>query len=206
MHGTDSPTSATAALECLSATVDARDTYTAGHSRRVRLISLMIGAAMDLDDAQMSVLGAAALFHDVGKLSIPDHILLKPSRLTSLEWEIMRRHSEEGARIIESAGVGGPAVPAIRHHHEHWDGTGYPAGLAGEEIPLEARIIHVADALDSMTTSRIYRPALPVRHAVQELRDQAGRQFCPTVIEALERVLRDNGFDERDDAELAGAA
>ena len=102
----------------------------------------------------------------------------------------MQRHAEEGARIIGRLGFLGDAVPAIRHHHERWDGTGYPDGLQGEEIPLGARIIHVADALDSMLTTRIYRAARPYEEALGELRRATGTQFCPRVVDALERLLR----------------
>ena len=151
----------TAAMESLSATVDARDAYTAGHSRRVQQLALAIGRELGLSQAELDLLGHAALFHDIGKLAIPDAILLKPASLTDEEWALMQRHADEGARIIDRLGFLNDAVPAIRHHHERFDGTGYPDGLKGEEIPLGARIIHVADALDSMLTTRIYRAARP---------------------------------------------
>ena len=147
----------TAAMESLSATVDARDAYTAGHSRRVQQLALAIGRELGLSQAELDLLGHAALFHDIGKLAIPDAILLKPASLTQEEWALMQRHADEGARIIDRLGFLDDAVPAIRHHHERFDGTGYPDGLSGEDIPLGARIIHVADALDSMLTTRIYR-------------------------------------------------
>ena len=150
-------------MESLSATVDARDAYTAGHSRRVQQLALAIGRELGLSQAELDLLGHAALFHDIGKLAIPDAILLKPASLTDEEWELMQRHADEGARIIDRLGFLNDAVPAIRHHHERFDGTGYPDGLEGEEIPLGARIIHVADALDSMLTTRIYRAARPAR-------------------------------------------
>src|SRR5438034_1002320 len=139
----------TAAMESLSATVDARDAYTAGHSRRVQQIALAVGRELGLSQAELDLLGHAALFHDIGKLAVPDAILLKPASLTQDEWSLMQRHAEEGARIIDRLGFLNDAVPAIRHHHERFDGTGYPDRLAGEDIPLGARIIHVADALDS---------------------------------------------------------
>ncbi|MGH3131485.1 MAG: bifunctional diguanylate cyclase/phosphohydrolase, partial [Gaiellaceae bacterium] len=134
----------TAAMESLSATVDARDSYTAGHSRRVQQLALAIGRELGLSQAELDLLGHAALFHDIGKLAIPDAILLKPASLTDDEWALMQRHADEGARIIDRLGFLNDAVPAIRHHHERWDGTGYPDRLQGEEIPLGARIIHVA--------------------------------------------------------------
>jgi putative nucleotidyltransferase with HDIG domain len=180
----------TAAMESLSATVDARDAYTAGHSRRVQQLALAIGRELGLSQAELDLLGHAALFHDIGKLAIPDSILLKPASLTPDEWALMQRHADEGARIIDRLGFLQDAVPAIRHHHERFDGTGYPDGIAGEEIPLGARIIHVADALDSMLTTRIYRAARPADEALEELRRGSGSQFCPRCVSALERLLR----------------
>jgi diguanylate cyclase (GGDEF)-like protein/putative nucleotidyltransferase with HDIG domain len=190
----------TAAMESLSATVDARDSYTAGHSRRVQELALAIARELGLSEAEIDLLGHAALFHDIGKLGIPDAILLKPGSLTDDEWGLMRRHSEEGAQIIDRLGFLDDAVPAIRHHHERWDGQGYPDGLRGEEIPLGARIIHVADAFDSMLTSRIYRAARPLDEALGELRRASGTQFCPRCVTALERVVpahRPDGVGER---------
>jgi diguanylate cyclase (GGDEF)-like protein/putative nucleotidyltransferase with HDIG domain len=180
----------TAAMESLSATVDARDAYTAGHSRRVQQLALAVGRELGLSQAELDLLGHAALFHDIGKLAIPDSVLLKPASLSSDEWGLMQRHADEGARIIDRLGFLGDAVPSIRHHHERWDGTGYPDRLAGEEIPLGARIIHVADALDSMLTTRIYRAARPAPEALEELRRGSGSQFCPRCVGALERLLQ----------------
>jgi diguanylate cyclase (GGDEF)-like protein/putative nucleotidyltransferase with HDIG domain len=186
----------TAAMESLSATVDARDKYTAGHSRRVQQLALAIGRELGLSQAELDLLGHAALFHDIGKLAIPDAILLKPASLSLEEWDLMQRHADEGARIIDRLGFLNDAVPAIRHHHERFDGTGYPDGLVGEEIPLGARIIHVADALDSMLTTRIYRAARPASEALEELRRASGTQFCPRCVAALERILPLEGIDD----------
>ena len=176
-------------MESLSASVDSRDSYTTGHSRRVQQIALAVGRELGLSQAELEVLGHAALFHDIGKLAIPDAILLKPAGLTDPEWSLMRDHAEEGARIIERLGFLGDAVPAIKHHHERFDGTGYPDGLRSQEIPLGARIIHVADALDSMLTSHVYRTARPAEEALAELRRGAGTQFCPRCVNALHRAL-----------------
>ncbi len=180
----------TAAMESLSATVDARDAYTAGHSRRVQQLALAIGRELGLSQAELDLLGHAALFHDIGKLAIPDAVLLKPATLTTDEWALMQRHADEGARIIDRLGFLNDAVPAIRHHHERFDGAGYPDGLSGEDIPLGARIIHVADALDSMLTTRIYRAARPADEALEELRRRSATQFCPRCVSALERLLQ----------------
>jgi diguanylate cyclase (GGDEF)-like protein/putative nucleotidyltransferase with HDIG domain len=180
----------TAAMESLSAIVDARDEYTAGHSRRVREIALAVGRELGLSPDQLEMLGHAALFHDIGKLAIPDAILLKPGPLDDQEWTLMRTHAEKGAAIIERLGFLHGAVPAIRHHHEWWDGGGYPDGLVGEDIPVGARIIHAADALDSMITTRIYRPALTTAEALRELQAGAGSQFCLGCVGAIERMLQ----------------
>jgi diguanylate cyclase (GGDEF)-like protein/putative nucleotidyltransferase with HDIG domain len=196
----------TAAMESLSATVDARDSYTAGHSRRVQQLALAIGRELGLSQAELDVLGHAALFHDIGKLAIPDAILLKPASLTSDEWALMQRHADEGARIIDRLGFLGDAVPAIRHHHERFDGTGYPDRLRGEDIPLGARIIHVADALDSMLTTRIYRAARPPAEALGELKRAAGTQFCPRCVGALERILPIDALDRTTSSRVLAAA
>jgi diguanylate cyclase (GGDEF)-like protein/putative nucleotidyltransferase with HDIG domain len=179
----------TAAMESLSATVDARDAYTAGHSRRVQQLALAVGRELNLSKEELELLGHAALFHDIGKLGIPDAMLLKPSSLTDEEWVVMASHAAEGASIINRLGFLSDAVPAIRHHHERFDGGGYPDGLAGEDIPLGARIIHVADAFDSMLTTRVYRPARPAEEALEELRRNAGTQFCPRCVASLEAVV-----------------
>jgi putative nucleotidyltransferase with HDIG domain len=171
------------------ARLSGRDATIAGHSRRVRRIALAIGEELSLPAEELLPLGQAALFHDIGKLTIPDEILLKPSSLTEEEWILMRRHSDAGARMIAMVGMFEAAVPAIRHHHERFDGSGYPDGLAGEDIPLSARIIHVADALDSMLTTRIYRAGRPARQALAEVRRGVGTQFCPMCVAALERIV-----------------
>ena len=160
-------------------------------------LALAIGRELGLSKAELDLLGHAALFHDIGKLAVPDSVLLKPASLTSDEWSLMQRHAEEGARIIDRLGFLQDAAPAIRHHHERFDGAGYPDRLAGEEIPLGARIIHVADALDSMLTTRIYRAARPADEALEELRRGAGSQFCPRCVSALERLLHASAEDEQ---------
>jgi len=184
-----------AAMETLTATVDARDASTQGHSRRVQEIALAIGKELGLSQAELELLGHAALFHDIGKLAVPDAVLLKPGRLDVDEWQLMQGHVEDGARIIERLGFLADAVPAIRHHHENYDGSGYPDGLAGEDIPLGARIVHIADAVESMLTSRLYREARPVEAVLEELHRGSGTQFCPRCVAAAETVLADGRPD-----------
>jgi putative nucleotidyltransferase with HDIG domain len=185
----------TAAMESLSATVDARDAYTAGHSRRVQRLALAIGGELRLSHTELEIVGQAALFHDIGKLAIPDAILLKPDHLTEDEWALMQKHAGEGASIINRLGFLTDAVPAIRHHHERFDGRGYPDNLSGEDIPLGARIIHVADAFDSMLSTRVYRPARDYEDALRELDEQAGRQFCPRCVAALQQLVEREGIE-----------
>jgi putative nucleotidyltransferase with HDIG domain len=178
----------TEALEGLAATVDARDAYTAGHSRRVRDLALKIGREIGLSEAELEMLGHAALFHDIGKIAVPDAILMKPAGLSPSERAVMQIHPDEGAEIVSRLGFLADAVPAIRHHHENWDGTGYPVGLSDTEIPLGARIIHVADALDAMMNARVYRPGRELAGALEELQRKAGTQFCPRCVEAAVTV------------------
>ena len=187
----------TAALEALSATVDARDTYTAGHSRRVRDLSVAMGTQLELSSAELETLSQAALLHDIGKIAVPDGVLLKNGPLDQAEWLLMRGHPQEGARIIAKLGYLEDAVPAIRHHHERPDGQGYPDGLAGDAIPVAARIIHVADALDAMTTQRVYRDAMSLDEALEELERGSGTDFCTASILALRSAL-DSGLVEYD--------
>jgi putative nucleotidyltransferase with HDIG domain len=179
----------TETLETLSATVDAKDEYTAGHSKRVQRISVAIAEEMGIDAAQIDIVRQAALLHDIGKIGVEDAVLLKRGELTEAEWTVMRSHPELGARIIEKAGFLSEVVPGIRHHHERPDGRGYPDGLLGDEIPLAARIIHVADALDAMTTERFYRQALSFEVAMDEIHRSSGSDFCEACVEALERAV-----------------
>jgi HD-GYP domain-containing protein (c-di-GMP phosphodiesterase class II) len=131
----------------------------------------------------------AGLFHDIGKLAVPDAVLTQPSRLTPEEFALIQQHSEEGARIVGKLGPMGAAVPMIRHHHERWDGTGYPDRLAAEEFPLEAAIVGLADAWDAMTTDRPYQRALSYHEAIEEIRSGRGTQFAPTVVDAFPVTL-----------------
>jgi putative nucleotidyltransferase with HDIG domain len=172
-------------IETLNAAVEARDPYTAGHSQRVRRVSLAIGRELALPARRLGALGTAALFHDVGKIGMPDSILTKPEPLTPAEAAVMREHAPRGAEIVSRISSLQEAVPAIRHHHERWDGLGYPDGLRDEAIPLEAAIIGLADAWDAMTTDRPYAVALGVADAMLQLRAGRGKQFNPAVVDAF---------------------
>jgi putative nucleotidyltransferase with HDIG domain len=179
----------TAALEALSATIDARDAYTAGHSRRVRAISLVLAEQLGLDTHAVEAVAQAALLHDIGKIAVPDSVLLKKGTLDPGEWLVMRSHPDQGARIIERLGYLAEVVPAIRHHHERIDGGGYPDGLEGDQIPLPARIIHVADSLDAMLTRRVYRDAMRLDEAAAEIEQGAGTDFCRDCVAAFNTAL-----------------
>jgi putative nucleotidyltransferase with HDIG domain len=182
--------SALEAVESLNATVDAKDPYTAGHSHRVQRIALRIGEELGLESSRLDALRFAGLFHDIGKLRVPDAILTKPGALSAEEYEAIKRHPEDGAAIIAHLGRLRAAVPLIRHHHERWDGAGYPDRLAREEIPLEAAIVGLADAWDAMTTDRPYRAARSLDAAADEIRAARGTQFAPDVVDAFFAALR----------------
>jgi putative nucleotidyltransferase with HDIG domain len=173
------------AVESLNATVDAKDPYTAGHSQRVQRIAVALGEELGLERAQLDVLRFAGLFHDIGKIAVPDAILTKPGRLTELEFEIVKRHPEDGARIVGRLHSLDAAVPAVLHHHERWDGGGYPHRLRGEAIPLEAAIVGLADAVDAMTTDRPYSAARSLDDATDEVVRNRGTQFAPAVVDAF---------------------
>ena len=196
--------SALEAVESLNATVDAKDPYTAGHSQRVQRIAVALGRELGLGREQLDILRFAGLFHDIGKIGVPDAILTKPDRLTELEFEIVKRHPEDGARIVGRLHRLHPAVPAVLHHHERWDGNGYPHGLRGDEIPLEAAIVGLADALDAMTTDRPYSSARTLEDATDDVLRNRGTQFAPAVVDAfLDLVAREPeifGIDPAADA------
>ena len=177
------------AIRALAMALDARDPYTAGHSERVSAISVAIGRQMGLDDDQLEVLRLGALLHDIGKIGVSDHVLRKPGGLTSEEFELIKQHPGLGARILRSVPFLARHIPIVELHHERPDGKGYPHGLAGHEIPLLARIAHVADAFDAITSARAYRPARGAGEALSELWACAGAQFDAEVVHALARAI-----------------
>ena len=175
-------------IGALAAALDARDPYTAGHSQRVATLSVLIAEAMNRPQDECETLRLGALLHDIGKIGIDDAVLRKPSRLTNDEFDHIKLHPVLGARILLPLAFLAPYVPIVELHHERPDGRGYPHGLVGDEIPLAARIVHVADAYDAMTTARAYRPGRPADAALEELRTHAGTDFDAAVVEAMGTV------------------
>ena len=179
----------TGAIRALAAALDARDPYTAGHSERVSVLSVAIGRSLRLRDEEIEVIRLGALLHDIGKIGVPDAVLLKPTALTLAEFDIIKQHPGAGARILQSVPFLIPHLPIVELHHERPDGRGYPHGLRGDEIPIAAHIVHVADAYDAMTSARAYRGARPSGEALQELWRFAGTGFHAEAVGALATVL-----------------
>jgi polar amino acid transport system substrate-binding protein len=169
--------------------LEAYDIYTRGHSERVALYATQIAEKMGLDKETIRKIYWASLVHDIGKLNIPPEILNKPSKLTKEEYEIIKQHPIKGYQILKELEGLSNIAEIVKYHHERWDGKGYPEGLKGEEIPLEARIIAVADSYDAMTTERPYRKALTKEEAIKELLKNAGTQFDPKVVEVFVQIL-----------------
>ena len=179
----------TSGLQALLAAIEARDSYTGEHSRSVVDLSLRVARELRLNGRELSHVEQVALLHDVGKVAVPDAVLQKKGPLTEPEVELVRRHPVVGARIVGSVSELAHLAPAIRSGHERWDGYGYPDRLSGDEIPILSRITFVCDAYDAMVTDRPYRAALPPKAATEEVRRNAGSQFCPHSAEALLSVL-----------------
>jgi HD-GYP domain-containing protein (c-di-GMP phosphodiesterase class II) len=171
----------------------ARDSYTQGHCCRVVTLAEAIGLQFKLNDHQMDVLSLAAGFHDIGKIGIPDQILLKSGELSEEEYEGIKQHPIIGATMLRS--IGNPMMDEVAecvlHHHEHWDGQGYPQGLAGEDIPLLSRIVSVVDAYDAMTTTRSYRKSIDKATAIRMIESLSGKQFDPAAVESLIEISED---------------
>jgi putative nucleotidyltransferase with HDIG domain len=188
-------------IAALAAAIDARDPYTRGHSEQVTRYAVRLAETLNCDAPWVERLRYAALLHDVGKIGVPDAVLLKPSRLTTAEFDIMKQHVVIGANIV--AAVFDDVHAVVRHHHENYDGSGYPDGLAGEQIPLESRVIAVADAFDAMTSDRAYRAALPVEEALARLRAGRDTQWQGTLVDAFLTLIEREGtllFADKDRA------
>jgi HD-GYP domain-containing protein (c-di-GMP phosphodiesterase class II) len=175
-------------VEALATAIEAKDHTTGGHIERVRKLGLLLAGEIVPRDARDPQMAYGFLLHDIGKLAVPDAILRAPGRLSEEQWARMRRHPDEGVRMLANVPFLDKALDVVRYHHERWDGGGYPAQLQGEAIPLWARIFAVVDALDAMTAERPYRAARSYEEALEEIRRNAGTQFDPAVVETLERL------------------
>src|SRR6202041_3123577 len=173
-------------IEALALAIEAKDHTTHTHLQRVRIYAVAVAAELNLPEDEIEALRAAALLHDIGKLAVPEQIINKPGKLTSEEFEKMKVHPIVGAEILERVAFPYPVAPMVRSHHERWDGTGYPEGLSGTDIPIGARILAAVDCLDALASHRQYRPALPLAEAMSKVKDMAGSWFDPQVVEILE--------------------
>lgn len=182
-------------IQTLRYTVEAKDSYTRGHSDRVADFSVLIGKYLNLSEEDLKILRIGGLFHDIGKIGVPDSILLKEAKLTSEEYSEIKNHPSIGKQILSNASIFKDMIPIVYHHHERFDGTGYPAGLAGENIPLFARIAAVADTFDAMTTKRSYRNALPLDIVRAEIEKCSNTQFDPAITKVFLDIL-DHHYDE----------
>lgn len=179
-------------IQTLRYTVEAKDSYTRGHSDRVSEYSVLIGEKLGLPEDQIKTLRIGGLFHDIGKIGIPDSILLKPAKLTDDEYSQIKNHPSIGAHILGSAVIFKDIIPIVKHHHERYDGNGYPSRLKGEEIPYIARIAAVADTFDAMTSRRSYRGPIDIEHVKEEIKRCEGTQFDPQIAEAFLDILNNN--------------
>lgn len=182
-------TSLKSTIEAMSRTMEWRDPYTAGHQKRVANISAAIGNELGWDDDRIQGLYMGAMVHDIGKVAVPAEILTKPTRLTPIEMKLVQVHPETGYQILKDLPFSWPIADMVRQHHEHIDGSGYPLGLKGDEITLEARVLSVADMIEAMSSHRPYRPARGMAAALAEIRTLSGTWFDPVVVEAAFRVV-----------------
>src|SRR5262245_38226957 len=182
-------------MTALGLTIEARDPYTAGHCERLACAAVLVGRAMGADELTIESLHLAGFLHDLGKVGVPDRVLLKPGLLNPDERAIIERHPVVGANLVQGMKTLGAALPIIRHHHERWDGSGYPDGLSGKTIPLAARVMAIVDAYDALTTVRPYKPALQRDEAITVLKDETSRGlWYPEVMTAFVETMREQPF------------
>src|ERR1700751_1031953 len=174
-------------IEALALAIEAKDATTGEHLQRVRIYAMELAKELGLTEDEKEALQAASVLHDIGKLAVPEHIISKPGKLTPEEFEKMKIHPIVGAEILEQVEFPYPVVPIVRSHHEKWDGSGYPNGLKGEEIPIGARILAAVDCLDALASDRQYRRALPLDEAMARVVADAGKGFDPRVVGVLQR-------------------
>lgn len=178
-------------IEVLANTVEMRDPYTHGHIGRVSMYAQWLAEAMEWPQEQLRMLAFGARLHDIGKVIVPDHILKKPGDLTEEEWDLMKQHPVAGAKIVGSIKHLKEATNYVLYHHEHWDGSGYPHGLQGRDIPIEGRLLAIADVYDALTTDRPYHPARPRAEVTRYLQQRAGVQFDPDMVPFFVQILEE---------------
>jgi HD-GYP domain-containing protein (c-di-GMP phosphodiesterase class II) len=175
--------------------VERRDPYTSGHQKRVAELSGAIALEMGLDGERAEKIAMAGAIHDIGKISVPAEVLSRPGKLSAIEMELVRQHPQQGYEILKDVQTSWPLAEMVYQHHERLDGSGYPRGLKGEEILLEARILGVADVVEAMASYRPYRPSLGIDAALEEIENKKGLLYDPEVVDACSRLFREKGFD-----------
>ncbi len=186
-----------ASLDAMVSAIESRDCETKHHCRRVQVYAVMLAQRLDVSPEQLVDISYGSLLHDVGKIGVPDSILLKPGKLTDAEWQVMRRHTIIGHQMLSKIKFLRGASDIVLHHHERWDGGGYPHGIAGEEIPLGARIFSIIDTYDAMTSKRPYKEALPIATARAEIERCAGTQFDPRIVKEFLRIVDEDLIEAR---------
>jgi putative nucleotidyltransferase with HDIG domain len=172
-------------LKTLTKIIELKDFYTSGHSERVALFALLIGEKLGLSNTELDILRYGGWLHDIGKIGVPEAILSKPDKLTNEEYDIIRKHPITGKEILQTINPLNDILPVVLHHHEWYNGNGYPDGLKGNQIPVSARILHIADAIDAMTSNRAYRKALEIPGVVDQLKIFSGVQFDPDIVKVV---------------------
>ncbi|MHC4932828.1 MAG: HD-GYP domain-containing protein, partial [Planctomycetota bacterium] len=190
-----------ATLDAMVSAIESRDCETKHHCRRVQSHAVLLGRRLGLTPEQLVDISYGALLHDVGKIGVPDSILLKPGKLSDEDWTIMRQHTLIGHKMISRIKFLKGAADVVLYHHERWDGAGYPYGISGEDIPLPARIFSVIDAYDAITSERVYKRAVPIDQAKKEIERCSGTQFDPKIVEVFLKITDEELLQTRTDAE-----
>ena len=192
-------------LEAMVLALDLREKETGYHSYRVTEYALTLAKKLELPEEELSVIAKGALLHDIGKIGVPDSILLKPGKLNREEWEVMRKHPEHGYELLKKIDFLEESAQIVLHHHEHFDGSGYPVGLDGEQIPLGARVFTVVDTLDALTSDRVYKKALSFEKSFERIKKESGKQFDPDIVEAFADISIEKFVSIRKKIETSGS-
>ena len=192
-------------LEAMVLALDLREKETGYHSYRVTEYALTLAKKLELPESEITILAKGALLHDIGKIGVPDNVLLKPGKLNDEEWEIMRKHPEHGYELLKKIDFLEESAQIVLHHHEHFNGKGYPVGLVGEQIPLGARIFSVVDTLDALTSKRVYKKAYSFEESSEKIEESSGKQFDPQVVEAFLDIKIDDFIEIREKIETSGS-